>query len=95
MDVKFEAAEYQPDGSFAAVEYRFVGNTTEGWWIERKGVSHLQLGPGYRLLQVLQCGVCATDLARRYLPFPLPQITGHELLARDACLLYTSDAADE
>ena len=84
MDVKFEAAEYQPDGSFAAVEYRFVGNTTEGWWIERKGVPHLQLGPGYRLLQVLQCGVCATDLARRYLPFPLPQITGHELLARDA-----------
>ena len=27
--------------------------------------------------------VCSTDLARRFLPFPLPQVTGHELIARD------------
>ena len=74
MKVGFAAAEYQPDGSFEAVEYCFVWNTTKGCWIERKGIPHLQLGPGFRLLQVLQCGVCATDLARRYLPCPLPQI---------------------
>jgi threonine dehydrogenase-like Zn-dependent dehydrogenase len=27
--------------------------------------------------------VCSTDLARRFLPFPLPQITGHEVVAED------------
>ena len=28
--------------------------------------------------------MCATDLARRHLPFPLPQVTGHEVIALDA-----------
>ncbi|MCB1307920.1 MAG: alcohol dehydrogenase catalytic domain-containing protein, partial [Leptospiraceae bacterium] len=28
------------------------------------------------------CGVCSTDLARRFLPYPLPQIIGHEVVAR-------------
>jgi threonine dehydrogenase-like Zn-dependent dehydrogenase len=28
--------------------------------------------------------VCSTDLARRHLPFPLPQVTGHEVVAADA-----------
>src|SRR5207249_2809327 len=49
--------------------------------VVREGREHLRLGPGYRLLRVSRCGVCATDLARRQLPFPLPQVTGHEVVA--------------
>lgn len=26
------------------------------------------------------CGVCATDISRHHHPFPLPQITGHEVI---------------
>ncbi|MEZ5366567.1 MAG: hypothetical protein R2748_30570 [Bryobacterales bacterium] len=35
------------------------------------------------MLRSERCGVCSTDLARRFLPFPLPQITGHEVVALD------------
>jgi len=61
----------------------FAGNTEAGWTTFRNGGERLSLGPGYRPLRVKSCGVCSTDLARRFLPFPLPQITGHEVLAED------------
>lgn len=83
MRVSFSAPEYQADGSFANADYEFDGSTEGGWTIHRNGVPHLELGEGYRLLKTQSCGVCSTDLARQFLPFPLPQITGHEVLATD------------
>ena len=81
MRVAFTASEYQADGSIARVPYELSGSSTSGWSVERAGASHVELGPGYRLLRVSHCGICATDLARRHLPFRLPQITGHEVVA--------------
>lgn len=75
--------EYQPDGTIHLVRYAFEGTTAGGWEVRREGRPHLRLGPGYRLLAASHCGICATDLARRHLPFPLPQVTGHEVVARD------------
>ena len=79
--VAFTASEYQADGSIARVPYELSGEPASGWSVLRAGASHVELGPGYRLLRVSHCGVCATDLARRHLPFRLPQITGHEVVA--------------
>src|SRR6185436_5696335 len=49
--------------------------------VRRDDLPQLTLGPGYRLLRSRFCGICATDLARHRLPFPLPQVTGHEVVA--------------
>ncbi len=81
--IAFGALEYYADTSLRPTPYRFVGSPTNGWDIERAGAPHRQLGPGYRLLRVSHCGVCSTDLARHHLPFPLPQVIGHEVVARD------------
>jgi len=83
MRIAFAAAEYQADGSIRPAAYAYAGMPAEGWAIEREGREHLRLGPGYRLVRVSHCGVCATDLARRHLPFPLPQLTGHEVVGID------------
>ena len=83
MTIEFAAPEYQADGSFRVTAYAFEGTSDQGWAVKREGRPHLALGPGYRLLRSAACGVCATDLARRFLPFPLPQILGHEVLAVD------------
>ena len=82
--VEFRAPEYREDTRFEIAAFSFEGDEHEGWRIERNGALHLELGEGYRLLRTEQCGVCSTDLARHLLPFPLPQVTGHELVARDA-----------
>jgi len=82
--ITFDAPEYQSDGSFELAAYSFEGSVDAGWRIARGAKPHLSLPAGYRLLRVERCGVCSTDLARRFLPFPLPQITGHELVARDS-----------
>ena len=81
--VEFTASEYQADGSIRPAAYVFAGSEVDGWEVRREGVPHVDLGPGYRLLAVSHCGVCATDLSRRHLPFRLPQVTGHEVVARD------------
>lgn len=83
MEVRFSAPEFLADGSFRSADFRFSGDPETGWLIERNAERHLELGPGYRLLRVESCGVCSTDLARQFLPFPLPQVTGHEVLATD------------
>jgi threonine dehydrogenase-like Zn-dependent dehydrogenase len=82
--VDFTAPEYQPDGSIRPTRYAFDGSEATGWEVLREGARHLELGPGYRLLAASHCGVCATDLARRHLPFRLPQVTGHEVVAEEA-----------
>jgi threonine dehydrogenase-like Zn-dependent dehydrogenase len=81
--VDFIAPEYQPDGSIRPARYAFDGSEATGWEVLREGAPHLRLGSGYRLLAVSHCGVCATDLARRHLPFRLPQVTGHEVVAHE------------
>jgi len=83
MRVEFQAPEYHADGSFRPATYSFEGSLDGGWAVAREGKRELELGAGYRLLESAACGICATDLARRYLPFPLPQIIGHEVLAVD------------
>jgi len=81
--VDFSGFEYQADQTFKKVRYAYIGNEKTGWEVVRKGKLHQHLGSGYRLLPNLYCGLCATDLARHHLPFPLPQITGHEVVASD------------
>jgi threonine dehydrogenase-like Zn-dependent dehydrogenase len=81
--IEFDAFDYCRDQGFAPAHYRFDGDE-RGWRVWRDGRPLLELGPGYRLLRVRQCGVCSTDLARHLLPFPLPQVIGHEVLAVDA-----------
>ena len=80
---RFEALEYRADGSVAPTELSYAATADGGWTIERNGQPWLSLGEGYRLLQTTECGVCSTDLDRRHLPFPLPQVIGHELIALD------------
>ena len=81
--VQFSALEYTGDASFQQVSYRYEGDTGTGWRIFREGKEHLALPAGYRLLKSIRCGICSTDLARHHLPYPLPQITGHEVIAED------------
>jgi len=81
--VAFTAEEYQADGTIRPAHYAFAETADAGWEVRREGAPHLHLGPGYRLLEVSHCGICSTDLARRHLPFPLPQVTGHEVVARE------------
>ena len=83
-EIAFAAQDYRADQTFASAQYRYVGDAATGWLVERDGAPLLRLGPGYRLLRVRACGVCSTDLARHHLPFPLPQVIGHEVLAVDA-----------
>ena len=78
--IDFTAPEYRRDGSFEVVRYEFVGSQDSGWEILRNGLPSLSLGPGYVAVRSRYCGVCSTDLARRFLPYPLPQIIGHEVV---------------
>ncbi len=84
-DLAFRAPEYRQDGTFAFTDFAFRGSEAKGWEVFREGRPFLELGPGYTPVRSLFCGVCSTDLARRFLPFPLPQVIGHEVvgLARD------------
>ncbi len=82
MEIRFQAQEYQADGRFRRADYEYRGSPEQGWEVLRQGACVLRLGPGYEPVESLLCGICATDLARRHLPFPLPQITGHEVVGR-------------
>ena len=79
----FHAMEYTSQDTFIPSEYIFEGDELMGWDITRNGENYLKLSKGYRLLKTKACGVCSTDIDRRFLPFPLPQIIGHELIAED------------
>ena len=75
---RFETLEYLSDDDFRRVALRYVGDPRTGWTVFRNGARWLELGPGYEVLDTVGCGVCSTDLDRRFLPFPLPQVTGHQ-----------------
>ncbi|MBE7439343.1 MAG: alcohol dehydrogenase catalytic domain-containing protein [Spirochaetales bacterium] len=52
-----------------------------GWDIFYDEEPVLSLGPGFVLVKNEACGICSTDLSRRFLPYPLPQVIGHELIS--------------
>ncbi|MEE3327178.1 MAG: alcohol dehydrogenase catalytic domain-containing protein [Myxococcota bacterium] len=81
--IGFGALEYQADGAVEPNLYQLEGSRDKGWHVTRNEEPLLSFGPGYVLLRARSCGVCSTDLARKFLPFPLPQIIGHEVLAVD------------
>ncbi len=83
MPVEFDAYEFRQDETLVGRKFALEGDEAAGWKLFRDGSPALAVGPGYRLLRTRLCGVCSTDLARAYLPFPLPQITGHEVVAVD------------
>lgn len=83
MPISFDTLEYTAHGALEPARLAYDGDESGGWTITRNGAPWLELGPGYRLMQSAACGVCSTDLARRFLPFPLPQVTGHEVVALD------------
>ncbi len=78
--IRFQTPEYQKDGSFILTDYEFSGDENSGWEIKRNNALTGSLGPGFTPVESLLCGVCSTDLARKFLPYPLPDITGHEVV---------------
>ena len=83
LTIEFDALDYLATQRFASAHYVLDGDEAVGWQVRRDGEAVLELGPGYRLLRTQQCGICSTDLARHFLPFPLPQVIGHEVIATD------------
>lgn len=83
MKIEFDAWDYTKEDTFQTSHYVYEGDEDKGWKIFRNGELYLTLEPGYRLLKTKACGICSTDIDRRFLPFPLPQIIGHELIAQD------------
>lgn len=91
QQLTFMAPEFQTDGSFHVQEYTFIEGPDRGWNVYRGGQEHLRLGPGYTVMKSQYCGVCSTDLARHFLPFDLPQITGHEVVVHDGNRYFVVD----
>ncbi|MCB1192405.1 MAG: threonine dehydrogenase [Leptospiraceae bacterium] len=81
MKIKFKAFDYTKEGTFLDSEYEFSGDKQLGWEIARNNKPYLKLEKGYELLKTRLCGICSTDLSRRFLPFALPQVIGHEVVA--------------
>jgi threonine dehydrogenase-like Zn-dependent dehydrogenase len=79
-NLTYEGQEYWPDTIHRPVQYTLIGNEERGWQILRNGQQYATLGPGYTLVKTRYCGICTTDLKRHFLPFPLPQIIGHEIV---------------
>lgn len=79
-EVTFDAPEYQADGTFAVHHFKYQMQKDQSWKIYRDEKLNQSLPEGYRLIKSLRCGICSTDLARRFLPYPLPQILGHEVI---------------
>ncbi|KAF0492699.1 threonine dehydrogenase [Gigaspora margarita] len=83
---EFKVPEYNRDASFNLTKYSFRAKSEnpdidEGWIIYRNDESFLTVGKGYVIVKGKYCGICSTDLARRFLPYELPQIIGHEAVA--------------
>ncbi|RHZ60168.1 hypothetical protein Glove_357g34 [Diversispora epigaea] len=87
ISVEFTVPEYNRDGTFKLAKYSYQANNSDnpeidkGWTIFRNDEKMLSVEDGYVIVTGKYCGICSTDLARRFLPFPLPQIIGHEAVA--------------
>ena len=82
-ELKYQAFEYTKEDSFVQRNFVLKQNEVEEWVLFADNNPRESLGMGLIPLDVVACGICSTDLSRRFLPFPLPQIIGHEVLARD------------
>ncbi|CAG8553238.1 77_t:CDS:2 [Diversispora eburnea] len=88
ISVEFTVPEYNRDGTFKLAKYSYQAEEDfdnpkidKGWKIFRNDEKMLSVEDGYVIVTGKYCGICSTDLARRFLPFPLPQIIGHEAVA--------------
>jgi threonine dehydrogenase-like Zn-dependent dehydrogenase len=87
MQIKnFQAFEYTNDENFILSNFSFTiyknnQDSNFNYIIEKNNLPYLKLPTGYIVLKTILCGICSTDLNRKYLPFPLPQVLGHEILA--------------
>ncbi|KAJ3326315.1 hypothetical protein HDV06_000191 [Boothiomyces sp. JEL0866] len=77
--VEFEAIELQADGTFLQAHYKYK-NVEGGVCIYRNETLHLELKGEYFIMETIACGICCTDCARPFLPYPLPQVIGHEVV---------------
>ncbi|KAJ3313106.1 hypothetical protein HDV04_002423 [Boothiomyces sp. JEL0838] len=75
----FTALELQADGAFLEANYKYE-LVQDGVNIYRNGILHLGLKGDYYIMETIACGICCTDCARPFLPYPLPQIIGHEVV---------------
>src|SRR2546421_6876020 len=70
MSVEFSVPEYTREGSFKFARYMYCCNSDSpsdsGWTIYHDGSKVLTLGEGYILVKGKYCGICSTDLARRF-----------------------------
>lgn len=83
----FQAFEYTSEEIFILSNFSYKKwkndiDSNINYTIERNNLPYLKLHAGYIVLKTLLCGICSTDLNRKYLPFPLPQVLGHEILAQ-------------
>ncbi|KAI8838031.1 hypothetical protein BJ741DRAFT_602614 [Chytriomyces cf. hyalinus JEL632] len=69
------ALELHEDTSLQSCEYSFSPKS-----VLRNGVKNLSLDGEWCVCKTLSCGICCTDCARHFLPYPLPQIIGHEVI---------------
>lgn len=102
---EFKAWDYTEYDKFEISEYKFIQNN-DNWDVLRnsKLIFSLPIN-GYELAETLVCGICSTDINRRFLPFPLPQVIGHEIIGKingkkccfeitDNCLAHNSKDVD-
>lgn len=78
---QFIAFETHSDGNLYQAPWSYRTDPAGHYQVWRQDRLVLAPGPGFELLRMLYCGICATDLHLHQLPFPLPQIGGHEVVA--------------
>jgi D-arabinose 1-dehydrogenase-like Zn-dependent alcohol dehydrogenase len=81
--MSWRAFEFDENERFTEQNYAAMKHST-GWSVRKENSDVAVIGNGYTLMRVVCCGICSTDLARKHLPFALPQVTGHEV-ATDHC----------
>ncbi|KAI9207939.1 uncharacterized protein BJ171DRAFT_258082 [Polychytrium aggregatum] len=95
--VSFTAHELLSDGTFGTAQYEYVRSAEKQIQVLRNSELHLTLDGDYAIVKTLRCGICSTDLARHFLPYPLPQIIGHEVVVSlvDSDSAVGGDASEE
>jgi threonine dehydrogenase-like Zn-dependent dehydrogenase len=94
---EFQVKELNSENKLIDAQYIFTQIPTGEshiWSLKRNGKEFLQLSDGYEIVESILCGICSTDLNRIYLPFPLPQVTGHEIVAKKADSHYLIEISD-
>ncbi|KAI8913434.1 alcohol dehydrogenase, catalytic domain, GroES-like family [Gorgonomyces haynaldii] len=77
----FRAYEMHADGSLQQQQFEYI-QVDNGVQVWRNGILQSHFVGDYVICETVACGICSTDIARPFLPFPLPQIVGHEIVVR-------------